>query len=127
MGASLVEATASTATSASAPTESAGQSEALAILALQLGPASPESSQRNRGIHEGAFGAFVATTTALSVASFCSKETVLTIMDSGAIHNFVEPVPHFPAETVHEGLPRPKRSSNHRQNRGAHCLRRCHG
>ena len=34
----------------------------------------------------------MATTTALSAASFCSDETVLTMMvDSGATHNFVDP------------------------------------
>ena len=53
-GALLVEATASTATSASAPTESAGKRAGPATPALQLGPAPPESPQRNHGIHEGA-------------------------------------------------------------------------
>ena len=34
----------------------------------------------------------MTTTTALSAASFCSDETVLTMMvDSGATHNFVDP------------------------------------
>ena len=60
--------------------------------ALQLGSAPPESPQQNRVIPEGDFVAFVATTTALSAASFCSDETVLTMMvDSGATPNFVDP------------------------------------
>ena len=34
----------------------------------------------------------MATTTTLSAPSFCSDETVLTMMvDSGATHNFVDP------------------------------------
>ena len=49
---------------------------------------------RNGGIPEGAFGALVETIIALSAASFCSDETVLTMMvDSGATHNFVDPFP----------------------------------
>ena len=88
----MVEATASAATSASAPTEQAGKPTAPATAALQLGPAPPESRQRNHGILEGAFGSFVAITTAPSAASSSSDETVLTIMvDSGASHKFVDP------------------------------------
>ena len=35
----------------------------------------------------------MATTTTLSAPSFCSDETVLTMMvDSGATHNFVDPL-----------------------------------
>ena len=42
---------------------------------------------------EGAFGAFMATTAALSAASFCSGDSTLTMLvDSGATHNFVDPL-----------------------------------
>ena len=42
---------------------------------------------------EGAFGAFMATTAALSAASFCSGDSTLTMLvDSGATHNFVVPL-----------------------------------
>ena len=92
VGASLVEATASTSTSASAATESAGKPAVPTTPALQHGSTPPESPPPNRGIPEGAFGAFVATTPALSAASFHSDETVLTMMvDSGATHSFVDP------------------------------------
>ena len=87
----MVEATASTATSVSAPAESAGKTVTPATPALQLGPAPTQSPQRNRGIPEGAFGAFVVTTTALSAARFFSDETTRTMMDSRATHNFVDP------------------------------------
>ena len=42
---------------------------------------------------EGAFGAFMAITAALSAASFCSGDSTLTMLvDSGATHNFVDPL-----------------------------------
>ena len=42
---------------------------------------------------EGAFGAFMATTVAMSVASFCSGDSTLTrLVDSRATHNFVDPL-----------------------------------
>ena len=42
---------------------------------------------------EGAFGAFTATTAALSAASFCSGDSTLTMLvDSGSTHNFVDPL-----------------------------------
>ena len=68
--ASWVEATASTATLASAPTQSACKPAAPATPALQSGPAPPQSPQRNGGIPEGVFGALVETTIALSAAGF---------------------------------------------------------
>ena len=43
--------------------------------------------------YEGAFGSFMATTAALSAASFCSGDSTLTMLvDSGATHNFVDPL-----------------------------------
>ena len=42
---------------------------------------------------EGAFGAFMATTAALSAASFCSGDATLTrLVDRGATHNCVDPL-----------------------------------
>ena len=42
---------------------------------------------------EGAFGVFMATTTALSAANFGSGESTLTMLvDSGPTHNFVDPL-----------------------------------
>ena len=42
---------------------------------------------------EGAFGAFMATTAAVSATSFCSGDSTLTMLvDSGATHNFVDPL-----------------------------------
>ena len=44
-------------------------------------------------MRKGAFDAFMATTAALSAARFCSGDSTLTMMvDSGATHNFVDPV-----------------------------------
>ena len=41
--------------------------------------------------YEGAFGSFMATTAALSAASFYSGDSTLTMLvDSGATHNFVD-------------------------------------
>ena len=43
--------------------------------------------------YEGAFGSFMATTAALSAASFCSGDTTRAMLvDSGATHNFVDPL-----------------------------------
>ena len=42
---------------------------------------------------EGAFGAFMATTAALSAASLCSGDSTLTMLaDSEATHNFIYPL-----------------------------------
>ena len=42
---------------------------------------------------EGAFGAVMATTAALSAACFCSGDSTLTMLvDSGATHNCVDPL-----------------------------------
>ena len=42
---------------------------------------------------EVAFGAFMATTVALSAASFCSGDSTLTMLvDSGATHYFIDPL-----------------------------------
>ena len=52
----------------------------------------PRRRQKNRRMPEGAFGALMATTAALSACSFCSGDSTLPMLvDSGATHNLVDP------------------------------------
>ena len=93
MGASLVEAAASSTISGSTPANVSAKPAAPETLSLQLGSVPSETSQQNRRMPEGAFGAFMATTVALSAASFCSGDSTLTMLvDSGASHNCVDPL-----------------------------------
>jgi len=93
MGASLVEAAASSTISGSTPANFSAKPAAPETPSLQLGSVPSETSQQNRRMPEGAFGAFMATTAALSAASFCSGDSTLTMLvDRGATHNFVDPL-----------------------------------
>ena len=93
MGVPLVEAAASSSISGSTPAEFSAKPAAPETPSLQLGTVPSEMSQQNRRMPEGAFGAFMATTDALSAARFCSGDSTLTMLvDSGVTHNFVDPL-----------------------------------
>ena len=87
MGASLVEAAASSTISGSTPANFSAKPAAPETPSLQLGSVPSETSQQNRRMPEGAFSAFMATTAALSAASFCSGDSTLTMLvDLSLIH-----------------------------------------
>ena len=80
MGASLVEAAESSTISGSTPATFSANLPAPETPSLQLGSVPSETSQQNRRMPEGEFGAFMATTAALSVASFCSDDWTRTML-----------------------------------------------
>ena len=93
MGASMVEAAASYTMSGSTPANFSAKPAAPETPSLQLGSVPSETSQQNRRLPEGAFGAFMVTTAALSAASFYSSDSTLRMpVDTGATHNFVDPL-----------------------------------
>ena len=93
MGASLVDAVASSTTSGSSPAELFPKPAASATPTIQLGPVLSEPSPQNRRLPDWVFGAFMAMNVALSAASLCSDDLTLTMLvDSGATHNFVDPL-----------------------------------
>ena len=75
MGVFLVEAAASSTISGSTPPNLSAKPAAPETPSLQLGSVPSETSRQNRRMPEEAFGAFMATTTALSAASFCSGDS----------------------------------------------------
>ena len=93
MGASLVEAAASSTISRSTPAHFSAKPAAPERPSLQLGSVPSETSQQNRRMPEGAFGALMATTVALSAASFYSGDSTPTMLvDRGSTHNCVDPL-----------------------------------
>ena len=94
MGASLMEAAGSSTISGSTPANLSAKQAAPETPSPQLGSVPSETFQQNRRMPEGALGAFMATTTALLAASFCSGDSTLTMLvDSRATHNFADPFP----------------------------------
>ena len=94
MGASLVDAAASSTTSGSSPVELPPKPAASATPTIKLGPVPPEPSPQNRRLPDGVYGGFMAMCVALSAARLCSGDLTLTMLvDSGATNNFIDPLP----------------------------------
>ena len=93
MGASLVEAVASSTISGSTPANFASKPAAPETPSGQLRSVPSDTPQQNRRMPEGAFGAFMATTASVLSASLCSGYLTLTMLvSSGATHNCVDPL-----------------------------------